>query len=119
MLNENNVNIYDYLNTRLNDLYNSFEQRFESNERQVDRAERFLNERLASVNEFRLVLSDQQKLLVNRTEYKDLIDRVDRLESRVSMSEGRGKGISASWGYLVGAVGLIVAFVTIFSIDSL
>ena len=117
MLNENNVSMYDYLNTRLDDMYKAFNQRFESNERQVDRAERSLNERLASVNEFRLVLTDQQKLLVNRTEYKDLIDRVDRLESRVSLSEGRGKGISASWGYLVGAIGLIVGFITIFSID--
>lgn len=115
--NENPPSIYNYLNSRLDDLYREFNKRFELNESQVDRAERSLNERLASVNEFRLVLTDQQKLLVTRAEHKDFIDRVDRIESRLSLLEGRNKGVSASWGYLIGAVGLIVAFLTIFSID--
>lgn len=117
MVNEDETSVYNYLNTRIDDLYKSFNQRFEHNERQVDRAERSLNERLASVNEFRLVLTDQQKLLVTRSEHRDFIDRVDRIESRLSLLEGRSKGISTSWGYLVGAVGLIVAFLTILTID--
>jgi hypothetical protein len=117
MTKNNRAMMFDYINIRLSDMILAINNRFEQNEKQVERAERTLNERLASVNEFRLVLTDQQKLLVNRTEYQNLSDRVDRIESRLSLLEGRGKGLSAGWGYLVGAIGLIVGFITILSID--
>jgi hypothetical protein len=117
MTKDNKVAMFDYINMRLSDITFAIDNRFEQNERQVQRSERELNERLASVNEFRLVLTDQQKLLVTRSEHRDFIDRVDRIESRLSSLEGRGKGINAGWGYLVGAVGIIVSFVTILSID--
>ena len=51
-------------------------------------------------------------------EHKLLIDEVTSLRLQMtnwfSKSEGRGKGLSQGWGYIVGAAGFIVALIAIF-----
>lgn len=66
-----------------------------------------------SVNEFRATLSDQAAHLMPRpeaqVEFKALRERIDTLAVRVEHAEGRGAGINAGWGYLVGLVGVLAA----------
>jgi phage shock protein A len=43
-----------------------------------------------------------------------LDDKVDDIKDRLTRIEGKGEGVSASWGWLVGAVGLLGGLITIF-----
>jgi hypothetical protein len=85
-------------------------------EKAVTKAETANEKRFESVNEFRKTLSDQTASFPSRVELQALADRVTDLATRMDKTEGRGVGLNAGWGYLVGAVllagavvGLIVA----------
>jgi hypothetical protein len=60
---------------------------------------------------------DQQKLFVTRSEVDTmrvgLGEKIDALKEFSLRTEGRGAGINASWGYLLGAIGLASAVITI------
>lgn len=72
----------------------------------VIKAENATERRFEAVNEFRQTLSDQAGTFVSRAEYNALKERMDR-------GEGRGSGLSAGWGYIVGAGGLIVVAIAV------
>lgn len=77
----------------------------------IDKAELATERRFESVNEFRSTLSDQAKTFINREEYeakhKNLEDKINILQSRMDSREGADKGVGQSWGFIVGAVGII------------
>jgi len=79
----------------------------------VQKAESAAERRFESVNEFRAQLNDQATTLMPRGEALVLInaqaEKITILEGRVNSMGGRSAGLSEGWGYLVGAVGVILA----------
>lgn len=93
------------------------EQRFISQEKAVGIANEASEKRFDAVNEFRGQLGDQVRTFLPRAEYdarhETLENRVSELTDRINRSEGKSSGLSAGWGYLIGAVGLATAIVSI------
>jgi len=98
-----------------------YQQRFDAQEA----ANKYSQEKS---NEFRGSLEDIGKKQMPRTEAEALIrsgeekaiaaqktnsDKIDALQARMDRNEGRSGGLSAGWGYLIGAIGLIGALVAI------
>lgn len=83
----------------------------------VTKAEQAGEKRFDSVNEFRSTLKDQQATFPTRSEvdqqFKAITDKVDTIQTRLDRSEGRARGYSSSWGYLVGAAGLTLTAISI------
>jgi len=108
-------------------------------EKATAKAEIAADKRFDAVNEFRAQLADQAATFMPRgeadTRLRAMSDRVGadaersnvrhaeletrlvramtELTSRVDMAAGRSTGVSASWGYLIGAVGLIGGIVAL------
>lgn len=89
------------------------EQRFIGQERALALAVAGVNERLGGMNEFRAALSDQAATFVTRAELKTMQTTIEALTSRLDRQEGSSKGMTAAWGILLGAVGLLGAIITI------
>lgn len=51
---------------------------------------------------------DQQGLLIN-TATSGLNDKIDDIKQRITTIEGRSKGSSESWGYVIAGFGLLIA----------
>jgi CHASE3 domain sensor protein len=83
----------------------------------VTKAETAAEKRFESVNEFRNTLSDQQRTLMPRAEAEVKFEvnnkLMDAILARLDKTEGKGAGLSQSWGVLVGAVGLIGSLIAI------
>jgi len=103
-----------------------YSQRFESQEKSVasalaaakeavTKAENAAEKRFESVNEFRNTLSDQQRTLMPRPEaellIKGLSDRLTKLETVNTETQGQGQGKEALWGWIVGISGFITGLV--------
>lgn len=73
------------------------------------KAERATEKRFDAVNEFRQTLSDQAMTFMPRLEAEQRIqqnsEKIESINSRLDTTTGRGIGLNAGWGYLVGAVG--------------
>jgi len=86
-------------------------------QRAVEKAETASERRFDGVNEFRAALSDQQNTLMPRAEamsrFTAVEEKVTGLSSRIDRGEGRGSGLSAGWGYLVGGALLLIAVITL------
>ena len=80
-------------------------------------AETASEKRFDGVNEFRAILTDQQKTFITRNEWGSqhhaLEDKINALENRATLSEGKGEGKHTFWSYIVGGIGLISLVVTI------
>jgi hypothetical protein len=79
----------------------------------VLKAEHASEKRFEGVNEFRAALSDQQRTLMPRAEAELRMAANEAqiktlLESRVER-RGESRGAQAIWGYIVGAIGLLLA----------
>lgn len=99
-----------------------------SAEKAVTKAEAAADKRFESVNEFRAQLADQAATFISRTESdakrEALTEKLDsqakhvnefeaQVVSRLDLMQGKSTGVNASWGYLVGAVGLAGAVVAL------
>lgn len=86
-----------------------------SAEKAVTKAETAAERRFESVNEFRAQLNDQAGTFMPRTEYQAkheaLEKQVDELTHRIARSEGSSSGKNAMYGWIVAAVGLVVAVI--------
>jgi hypothetical protein len=117
-----------HLNRVLAEMDQRFEQRFEGQQRATDaaltsakeavlKAETAAERRFEGVNEFRATLADQAATLMPRAETEQrlraLTDRINDLALIVSQMQGHDTGVSAAWGYLAGAVGVVAAVVGI------
>lgn len=87
-------------------------------QRAVEKAEVAVEKRLEGMNEFRGSLADQARLLMPRAEadnrFSGINEQLKDISSRIDRQEGRGSGLNAGWGYLVGAVGLLAGLIAIF-----
>jgi crotonobetainyl-CoA:carnitine CoA-transferase CaiB-like acyl-CoA transferase len=83
----------------------------------VEKAETANEKRFESVNEFRAQLTDQANTFLPRSEGEQrlaaLSEKLDLIQSVVTTAGGRATGLTAGWGYLLGAVGLIGAVAAI------
>jgi chromosome segregation ATPase len=97
-----------------------YEQRFEGQEKAIDKAEASVNERLKGMNEFRGELADRTATFPTRNEVESdnatLHAEIERnrsdisdLSKRIERAEGKGLGLNAGWGYLIAALAVLVA----------
>ena len=112
-----------------------YEQRFEAQEKATqtaiesariatNKAEQAIEKRLENTNEWRQAMNDRDVKLLPRIEYdrahvdlekrfeeykKSMDDRISTISSAMLRAEGRGSGLNAGWGYLIGAIGLLAA----------
>jgi len=80
----------------------------------VSKAEIASEKRFDSINEFRAQLRDQQNTFMTRIETEQRIDslaaQLNLLQQRVDKDTGKDAGAANLWGYLIGALGLAIAF---------
>jgi hypothetical protein len=80
-----------------------------SAEKAVTKAEIANEKRFDQLNGFRGMMADQAATLMPRVEAEqrvsNLSDKIDALVHRVDNSDGKGVGLNAAWGYIVGAGG--------------
>lgn len=83
----------------------------------VNKAEIATEKRFENMNEFRGQLADQASTLVSRTEFAAKADalgeKLTDITDRINRTEGKGTGLSAGWGFLVGGAGLIFTIISI------
>lgn len=119
----------ELLETRINEMDRRFGERFEAADRAVevglrvakeavDKAEAAQDKRMEAMNEFRAQLADQTATFVPRSELDQHFDQIeksiDELKQSSQTTAGRREGLSAGWGILIGAVGLIGSLIAIF-----
>lgn len=70
-----------------------------------------------NANEWRGAMSDRDRQLPSRREVeqstKAIEARLTGVENFIQSQQGRSTGLAAGWGYLIGAVGLLSALVTV------
>lgn len=118
------VSLREYVDMRFHAAERSVENRFVAQEkavaaaldaadRAVSKAEAATERRLEGMNEFRAALSDNSRILMPRAESEARIraisDRMEELIKRIDAREGRTAGRSDVWGWIVGAIGVILA----------
>lgn len=92
----------------------------------VEKAERATEKRFESVNEFRGTLDQQQRTLIPRSEVQEirngfqselnnLTKLIDELKVKESNRSFERRGVQGGWGYAVGAIGLILAVLSLAS----
>jgi hypothetical protein len=91
-----------------------------SAEKAVTKAEAAAEKRFEAVNEFRGQLSDQASQFMPRSEsnvrYSALADKVDAIERRLDVMQGKSTGLSSVYGWIVGGVSLVVSIVVIVNV---
>jgi len=82
-----------------------------------ERASSQIDDRLAGMNEFRDAMKDQASRFVTRSELglqlDALCDKIDRIEKRENVGEGKSQGMGAAWGYLITAVSAVTAILLV------
>ena len=131
--------LLQYFNSILETRDQKYEQQFkhqqeavsaalQSSEKAISKAENSNEKRFESVNEFRAVLSDQQRMLMTRSEYevnhRNLItmfessiaainEKVNNITINLEKHESTGTGSKNALGIMAGAFGLILTIITI------
>lgn len=89
-------------------------------EKAVNKAEDDAKSWRANANEWRSAMTDREArfatvemLSAVREKIDTLAALVGSMSSRIERAEGRGQGMQASWGYLVGAIGLAATVIGI------
>lgn len=88
-------------------------------DRAVSKAELAADKRFEGVNEFRQTLADQQRTLLPRAEFAEVVksinEKLARLESINTAWQAEAGGIKGGWGYAVGVLGLILTILSLVS----
>jgi hypothetical protein len=96
-----------------------------ASEKAVTKAEAASEKRQDASNEIRAAMIDQQKLFADKAQsefrFNATDKRLDGIDLMLSRQEGRGAGVSASWGYLVAAfgVGLTIAMIVFYVLSTI
>jgi len=112
-----------------------FEQKFDSLSEAVNKQEISYNERFASVNEFRLQLSDQSRTFMPRLEtentfksheklhenlnekldgiIKAINDRLDGIVKKMDKIENMKAGGNVVWAYIIATISLIATVISV------
>lgn len=95
------VTLREYFEKRLDDLEKRVVERFASSESAVTKAERTMNERLNSMNEFRDALKDQANRMATRVELDKIDEAVQELQRAKANLDGRLLVLSGSISVIV------------------
>lgn len=83
----------------------------------VDKAEANSEKWRANANEWRAAMNDRETAFPSKLEIDAKLNAIDKqiadLKKSRDSSEGRIGGVSASWGYLIGAIGLVATVIAI------
>lgn len=79
-----------------------------------EKAEAAQQLRNEAMNEWRSAMADKDRNFYTRVEAVQLNEKIAALSSRMDRNDGKGVGLGAGWGYLVGAAGLLSAIVALF-----
>ena len=94
-----------------------YDQKFESLQVAVNKADAATEKRFESVNEFRGTLSDQQRTFLPRAEYeagiKTTTDDILDLKTRLNKIENLKQGGSTTLAYIVSGVSLLIALIAL------
>lgn len=94
-----------------------YAERFEAQQKAIEKAELASEKRFEGVNEFRATLADQQRSLMPRQEAEVLIralnDKLASLKERVDGQTAERVGVKGGWGFAIGAIGLVLLVVSI------
>lgn len=83
------VALKEYLDRRIDDLRTAINERFQLSDSAVSKAERTMNERLNSMNEFRDALRDQSNRMATRVEMEKIDETVRELQRAKANLDGR------------------------------
>jgi len=83
------ISFRDYFDQRIDDLDRRVADRFTLSDQAVAKAERTMNDRLNSMNEFRDALRDQANRMATRTEMENLEAQVNELRRVAANFDGR------------------------------
>lgn len=101
----------------MNERHGNYLERFDSIQSNVTTAKQELQERLASVNEFRGQLRDQATLLMPRAEadarIKSLEERINALSVTVISNTAKAEGAGSTWGVLIALAGIAIAVIAV------
>ncbi len=102
-------------NQRFDNVVEATKSALASSDRAVSKAEMASEKRFDAVNEFRATLADQQRNLMPRAEVeiitKSLIERIEKIEDKQTINEGKGFGVQQGWGWAVAILMFIIAIV--------
>ena len=111
--------LFDYFSSLQVERDKRFDERFASQNQAILKAEESTEKRLAGLNEIRKAMADQQSTYITRVEanakLQSLSDKLDLLTTRLDKSEGKGAGLQAGWGYILGAIGGVIGLSGIFA----
>lgn len=80
---------------------------FAASEKAIEKSDINAEKWRANANEWRSAMTDREGRFAIRSDMEALKERIDR-------SEGKGVGISALWGFIVGGIGVIATAVAMF-----
>lgn len=93
------------------------DQRFESVQEAVNKAEMSTEKRFEGVNEFRLQLADQQRTFVSKAEYEashaSLINQVNEIKAKLDQYENLKVGGNNTIAYLMAGISFIIAIIAL------
>jgi hypothetical protein len=96
-------------------LYRHFTSLMEAQAKAIKLAEENAAHWRSQANEWRGAMTDRERSFMTRTEidvrFCALEDQLRDVKKAIQISAGKSLGTTAAWGYLVGAVGLIVLIV--------
>ena len=107
------VALKEYLDRRIDDLKVAIADRFMLNDGAIAKAERTMNERLNSMNEFRDALKDQASRMATRAEVERLDLTVQELQRSRANLDGRLVVFTAGVSVSVSAVVAVVVAVVL------
>lgn len=91
--------------------------RFLENQRAIDKAERTMNSRLESMNEFRDTLKDQASKFITREEtlliIKPILDSVKTLENSKATLDGKASQSAVNFSSAISVIGMLIAIMSL------
>jgi multidrug efflux pump subunit AcrA (membrane-fusion protein) len=102
---------------RFADTRTALEAALAAAEKAVVKAEVATEKRFEAVNEFRQMVNELVSGKIDRAEFllaiTNMTEKIEDSKERITRSEGKGAGKDALWAYIIGAVGLVAAFLAI------
>ena len=106
------VTLKEYVDTRMDATEKQTELTRYVLEKQTELTRINLEGRLSSMNEFRAQLTDQASTFITRREHDILAEKIDKMESKMDLQEGKASQSSVFWAYGLSAVGILLGVIS-------